>query len=158
MNDKIKNILAYIGIFVILMFLGFITYYKYFVKVELPNTQTEPTTNQELNTKDNIRSIKNLEDLIAQDFSLTELEMEFDDVNQVITITGNINNLTDMAKDYKIASSMYNKDKYLIHTKQVSIDTMIQPNDTIAFFVNHYYDELDTKNDEVKYYKLEIIE
>lgn len=158
MNDKIKNLLAYLAIFVLLGILGIATYYKYFVTEELPETEKQPTTNEELNIKDDIRSIKNLEDLITDDFSLTELEMVFDEENQVITITGNINNLTDKEKDYKILSSMYNKDKYLIHSKQISIDSKIQSNDTIPFFINHYYDELDTDKQEIKYYGLEIKE
>lgn len=158
MSDKIKNFLAYIGIVILLGILSLVTYYKYFVKEELPQTQEQPITNQELSTKNNIRSIKNLEDLITKDFSLTDIEMKFDDENTVITITGNINNLTNEEKDYKILSSLYNKDKYLIHSKQISIDTKIQPNDTIPFFINHYYDELDTNKAEVKYYQLEIIE
>jgi len=158
MNDKIKNLLAYLGIFLLLGLLGIVTYYKYFEKEILPETEKQPTTNQKLNTKDNIRSIKNLEDLVTNDFSLTDLELKFDDENQVITIIGNINNLTEKEKDYKILSSIYNKDKYQIHSKQISIDTKIQPDDTIPFFINYYYDELDTDKNEVKYYELKIKE
>jgi len=158
MNDKIKNLLAYLGIFLLLGLLGIVTYYKYFVAEILPETEKQPTTNQKLNTKDNIRSIKNLEDLVTNDFSLTDLELKFDDENQVITIIGNINNLTEKEKDYKILSSIYNKDKYQIHSKQISIDTKIQPDDTIPFFINYYYDELDTDKNEVKYYELKIKE
>ncbi len=158
MNDKIKNLLAYLAIFILLIILGVATYYKYFITEEFPKIENQPTTNKKLNAKDNIRSVKNLEDIATDDFSLTDLEMIFNDENQVLTITGNINNLTEKEKDYKILSSVYNKDKYLIHSKQVSIDTNIQPNDTIPFFINHYYDELDTDKEEVKYYRLEIKE
>lgn len=157
MSDKIKSLLAYFAIFLLLIILGVTTYYKYFVE-EVPETEKQPTINKEVNVKTNIRSIKNLEDIITDDFSLTELKLKFDDENQVLTITGNVNNLTKKDKNYKILSSMYNKDKYLIHSKQVSIDTNIQPNDTIPFFINHYYDELDTDKDELKYYELEIKE
>lgn len=158
MNNKIKNLLAYLCIFLLLGILGITTYHKYFVDEELTNTGNQSITNEQINTKDNIRSIKNLEDLETNDFSLTDLNLVFNDDNQVITITGNINNLTDKEKDYKILSSVYNDDKYLIHSKQISIDTKIQPNDTIPFFINHYYDELDTDKEEVKYYGLEIKE
>jgi len=158
MNDKIKNLLAYLTIFLLLGILGIVTYYKYFVIEELSEIEKQTTTNEKINNKDNIRSIKNLEDIVTDDFSLTELELKFDDDNQVIIITGNINNLTEKEKDYKILSSMYNKDKFLTHSKQISIDTKIQPKDIIPFFVNHYYDELNTAKEEVKYYQLEIKE
>ena len=158
MSEKIKNLLAYLAIFILLIILGVATYYKYFITEEVSEIEKQSTTNKEVNTKANIRNIKNLEDIITDDFSLTELKLKFDDENQVLTITGNVNNLTKKDKNYKILSSMYNKDKYLIHSKQVSIDTNIQPNDTIPFFINHYYDELDTDKDEIKYYELEIKE
>ena len=158
MNDKIKIVLAYISIFLLLGILGISTYYKYFDKDEITKTKNQSTTNEETKTKSDIRDIKNLEDVKTKDFSLTDLTLMFNDDNQVITITGNVNNLTDEEKDYKILFSIYNKDKKLINSKQISIDTKIQPKDTIPFFINNYYDEFEESKDQIKYYELEIKE
>ena len=158
MKERLKNLLAYIGIIILILILGYVTYYKYFVKEILPNQKNSSVSNQQTNNKNNIKSIKNTEDIKMEDFSLTNLKIEFDEENKIISITGNINNLTNFEKNFKIVSSLYNKDKYLINTKTISIDTKIQPKDTIPFFVNHYYSEIETKLSEITNYKLEVIE
>ncbi|MBE6153355.1 MAG: hypothetical protein E7166_03945 [Firmicutes bacterium] len=158
MKYKVKSLFVYLIIFLILIFLGFITYYKYFVDEKSPNTEKNNIINQNLNNKNNIRSINNFEDLILDNFSITNIDLKFDDENQVITIKGDINNLTNSEKEYTIISMMYNKDKYLIHSKKISIDTIIQANDTIPFFINHYYEELDVDKEKIKYYELKIKE
>ena len=156
MNSKIKNFFAYVGIAIILVILSIVTYYKYFDKINLPEKQDNPNLSQNKSNKDNIRSIKNLNEIKTKNFSITNLNIIFDDENKTVNITGNINNLTNEEKSYKIISYLYNKDKYLIHSKEISIDTKIQAKDTIPFFINHYYEELETDKKNIKNYKLEI--
>ena len=158
MGNRIKIVFAYIGLFILFSILLISTCYKYFVKDELSKYKTSTVINEKTNNKNNIRNIKNMDDIIMNDFSLTELKINFDDENQVITIIGNINNLTNKEKQYKILSSIYNENKSLIHSKQISTDNKIQANDTIPFFINHYYDEFNTNKDEIKFYNIEIKE
>ena len=157
MKDNIKTILAYISIFVLIGLIGVVTYYKYFVTEENKDYGTAKDV-QKINGKHDMRDIKNLEDIETSNFLISDLGLKFDDENQVITITGNINNITEVDQNYKIMSSIYNKDKALIHSKQISVDAILKANDTIPFFINHYYDELNTNNENIKYYKLEIKE
>lgn len=155
MKDKIKIILAFVGIILLVIFITFITILKYYVKptTTLPDIKNEEVSKQKANQE--IRKIDNIQDINENNFSLKNIKITLND--NYLQITGILKNNTSTEQSFTLNSTVYSEKKYQLQTKDTTLDTKIQPNDEIPIFINHYYDEFKITYSNINYYKINIL-
>jgi len=154
MKDKIKIILALIGIILLVLFITFITIIKYCVKpTTLPIIKNGEASKQKTNQE--IRKIDNIQDINENNFSLKNIKITLND--NYLQITGILKNNTSTEQSFTLNSTVYSEKKYQLQTKDTTLDTKIQPNDEIPIFINHYYDEFKITYSNINYYKINIL-
>ena len=154
MKDKIKTVLALIGIILLLLFIIFVTILKYYIRPEKTVTtfKTEEVSKQQ--TSEGIRKISDIQNINENNFSLKNIKITYND--DYIQINGTLKNNTNSERSFKINSTVYNEKKEQLETKDITLDTKIQPKDEIPIFINHYYDEFIMSYSNIKYYKINI--
>ena len=107
------------------------------------------------NEKDYALVYSNWIDNINQnEFSLKNIKITPN--SDYLQITGVLKNNTNTEKTFTINSSIYNEQKKQLDTKDITLDTKIQPKDEIPIFINHYYDEFELEYNNIDYYKINI--
>ena len=156
MKERIKTILAIIGIILLSLLIIFITVVKYYIRPHktIPTLKQETIKNIET-TINQIRNINNIKDIEQNDFFINNISITIN--NDYMQITGNLKNTSKKETSFIINSTIYNEKKEVLDTKNITIDSKIALNEEIPVFINHYYDELEKEFKNIKYYKISIL-
>lgn len=153
MKQNIKFIVAYLIIFLILGFMIFITVIKYMDKQEKENNINNLNKVEQVDTK-NLRSLTNIQNISFSNFKLSDLKITFNNEEELINIIGTLQNTSAEEQFVKLTTYFFDENKEVIGKKTFSLDNKLESKESIDFFINEYYKELDKKHTEVKYYKI----
>lgn len=156
MKERIKTIMAIIGIILLSLLIIFITIVKYYIRPH----KTLPVLKQETikniaTTVNQIRNIDNLKNIEQNNFLISNIEVTGNE--NYMQITGNLKNISKKEKTLTINSTIYNENKEVLESKNIIINSKIELNEEIPIFINHYYEEFEKEFKNIKYYKISIL-
>ena len=159
MNDKTKTVFSYIGIVMLSFVLLFSTYGKYIrgYSKRKQNNDSIKIVDASIRKESKLRELKNIEMIKANNFKLDNIDLEFDDDNETLLLTGTLTNLNEKEKSLKRRSKLYDKRKNIICEKQIDYEIILEPKKTVDIIINHYYDEIKSDKDNIKYYSVNIV-
>ena len=159
MNDKTKTVFSYIGIVMLSFVLLFSTYGKYIrgYSERKHNKDNIKIVDASIRKESKLRELKNIEPIKANNFKLDNIDLDFDDDNETLLLTGTLTNLNEKEKSFKIISKLYDKRKNIICEKQIDYEIILEPKKIVDIVINHYYDEIKSDEDNIKYYSINIV-
>lgn len=151
MKGKIKTLLSFLGILIILIFILFITYLKFTTNINNKKINQNPTSN-------NLKEITDISSIKSNKFRLENINIGFNDTKESLYLSGILTNLNKDTKKFKIISNFYDNNKIVVCNKTIEYDIKLESQKNVNILINHYYDEIKTSKNNIKYYSIDILE